>query len=145
MRGKGVLLVGRAIAQVRPYQEERRALRFLTRGGNGAANRLKVIPILDGLGVPSIRGKTACAILGEVDLRRRRERHAVVIVEVDQLSQLQMTGKGSSFRGYPFHEVAIADQSVGEMIDDLESGTVVPRREIRFGNRDAHSVSKSLT
>ena len=56
-----------------------------------------------------------------------------------------MTGKGSGFRGYALHQIAIADDPIGEMIDNLRAGPAVTRRQIGFGHRETHAVAKALT
>src|SRR5271167_863260 len=55
-----------------------------------------------------------------------------------------MAGERSRLRGHTLHEVTVADDRVGGVIDYLESGTVVARRQLRFGDRHAHRVGESL-
>ena len=56
-----------------------------------------------------------------------------------------MAGKGRGLRGYALHQIAIADDPIGEMIDDLGAGPVVTRRQVRFGHRETHAVAEALT
>src|SRR6185437_7032750 len=69
----------------------------------------------------------------------------VVIIEIDQLAELQMTGERCGLRGDARHQIAVADDPVGEMSDDLEARTIVPGRKMSRGEREAHSVAKALT
>src|SRR6185437_12692613 len=69
----------------------------------------------------------------------------VVVIEVDQLAELQMAGQGCRLRGDAFHQIAVADDRVCEMVDDLDSGTIVTGSQMRLGQRQTHAVAKSLT
>lgn len=55
-----------------------------------------------------------------------------------------MPGERCGFRGNAFHQVAIAHDAVGEMIDDLEPIAVVPRRQVRLGHRQSDPVGEAL-
>ena len=69
----------------------------------------------------------------------------IVIIEIDQLAQFQMPGERGGFRRHAFHQIAVADQSVGEMMNDLKPWPIVPGGQIRFGDGHAHPVTESLT
>ena len=56
-----------------------------------------------------------------------------------------MAGEGRGLRGYALHQIAIADDPIGEMIDDLGAGPVVARRQVRFGHRQTDAVAEALT
>src|SRR6185437_5190045 len=127
MRFKTVLLVGRAIPYVGPRQNEGWALRFRASRAQRRVDRREIVAVRDRLDVPAISLKAARAILGKCDVGPSGQRHTVIVIEVDQLSELQMAGKGRGLRGYAFHQIAIADDPIGEMIDDLRAGPVVTR------------------
>src|SRR5574340_1299986 len=55
-----------------------------------------------------------------------------------------MSGQRGCLRGDAFHQVAVADDRIGGVVDDLETGTVVTRRHLRFANRHAHRIGKPL-
>ncbi len=55
-----------------------------------------------------------------------------------------MPRERSRLRSHAFHQVAIADDRISRVVDHLESGTVVARRELRFGNRHADRIGESL-
>ena len=56
-----------------------------------------------------------------------------------------MAGERRGLRGYALHQIAIADDPIGEMIDDLGAGPVVTRRQVRFGHRETDAVAEALT
>ena len=68
----------------------------------------------------------------------------IVVVKVDQLAQLQVSGQRCGFRGHAFHQIAIADDAIGEMIDDAEAGPVVAGRQVRLYHCHAHAIAKTL-
>ncbi len=68
----------------------------------------------------------------------------VVVVEIDQLAEPQVPGQRGGFRRDAFHQVAVADDAVSVMVDDLEAGAVVARRQMRLGHRHAHAVAEAL-
>ena len=48
----------------------------------------------------------------------------VLIVKIDQLAELQMAGERSSLLGDAFHQIAIAADPIGVVIDNLVAGPV---------------------
>src|SRR6185312_2211954 len=145
MRFKTVLFVGRAITYMGPRQNEGWTLRLRASRAQRPVDSLKIVAICDRLDVPAISLEAARAILGEGDVGPSRQRHTVIVIEVDQLAEFQMTGKGRGLRGYALHQIAVTDDPVGEMIDDLRAGPVVTRRQVGFGHREADAVTKALT
>src|SRR5262245_35433446 len=95
--------------------------------------------------MPAIRREALGTIFGEGETGRRGERDMVVIIKIYQLPQLQVSSKRGGFSCHTLHQIAIADNPVGVMIADLEPGSIVAGGKIRFGNRHAYTVAKSLT
>ena len=56
-----------------------------------------------------------------------------------------MAGEGCGLRRDALHQVTVADDPVGEMIDDLGAGAIVTCGQVRFGHRQTHSVAEALT
>src|SRR5271154_832073 len=52
------------------------------------------------------------------------DRYAVVVVDRDQLAQAQRARKRAGLVRYAFHHAAVAEEGVGKVIDDLETGPV---------------------
>src|SRR5665213_957252 len=93
MRFKAVLLVGRAIANMGPRQDQGGALRFSARRAQRRVDRRKIVAVRNRLDVPAIGLKAECPILGEGNVGSGRQRHTVIVIEVYQLAELQMAGK----------------------------------------------------
>src|SRR3546814_3160968 len=69
----------------------------------------------------------------------------VVVVEHVELAQLQVSGERRGFGGDAFHQVAIAGDHPGAVIDDDVPGAVVPRGQLRLGHGHAHGVGEALS
>src|ERR1041384_3376814 len=94
--------------------------------------------------MPAVSLEALRAIFGEAQIGGTRKRNPVVVVEVDQLPQFQVAGETRRFRGDTFHQVAVADDRVSEVIDDLKSRPIVARREMSFGDREAYAIAEAL-
>ena len=68
MRFKAVLLVGRAIADMGPRQNQGRTLRFRASRAQRRVDRREIVAVRDRLDVPAIGLKAARAILGKCDV-----------------------------------------------------------------------------
>src|ERR671924_1770589 len=56
-----------------------------------------------------------------------------------------MARKAGRFRGHAFHQIAVTDDGIREVIDDLEPRPVVARRQMSFGDRHADTIAETLT
>src|SRR5438105_9902739 len=56
-----------------------------------------------------------------------------------------MAGEAGGFGGDPFHQVAVTDNPISKVINDLEPRTVVARSEVGLCYRHAHAVAEALT
>ena len=89
-----------------------------------------------------IVGKPGHAILGTTHLAVDGD--VVVVIESDQLAELQGTGKGAGFMRDALHQTAVAEESVGVVIDDLVAVTVELGGKTLFGDRHADGVADTL-
>src|SRR5665213_2194312 len=144
MRFKAVLLVGRAITYMGPRQNEGWTLRLRASRVQRRIDRREIVAVRDRLDVPAIGLKAARAILGKCDVGSSRQRHTVVVIEVDQLAELQMARERRGLRRDALHQVTVTDDPVGEMVDDLEAGAIVRGSQMRLGYRQTHAVAEAL-
>ena len=56
-----------------------------------------------------------------------------------------MAGERSGFRGYAFHEIAVAHECVGVMIDKVKSWAIVSGGEMGLGDSHTHAVAEPLS
>src|SRR5690348_17626675 len=92
-------------------------------------NSLDVVAVLQGEGVPAVGLEALGAIFSEAEIGGAGKGNAVIVVEVDQFAQFEMAGETRRFSGNTFHQIAIADDGIGKVIDDLESRPIVARRD----------------
>src|SRR4029453_187061 len=56
-----------------------------------------------------------------------------------------MAGDTGGFGGDAFHQIAVADDSISQVIDNFESRTIVARGQIGLRDGHANPVAKTLT
>ena len=91
-----------------------------------------------------LASKRATGSSVERDVGRTRERDEVVVVEDDELAELEVAGERDRFLADAFHQVAVAADAVGEVVDDRLVVAVVDGAEMRFGDRHADGVGDAL-
>ena len=69
----------------------------------------------------------------------------VIIVDHDEISQLQMAGRTSSFAGNALHGTSIAKETVSVIVDQVELGLVEGCSSLGLGNGKTDSVGETLT
>ncbi|MCY1235440.1 hypothetical protein D9M72_480560 [compost metagenome] len=72
------------------------------------------------------------------------DRDAVVVPQRNQLVQLQRAGQRAGLVRNAFHQAAIAQENVGVVVDDIETGAVEFFAQQAFGQRHADRVGDAL-
>src|SRR5580704_18528507 len=117
MRGEVVLLMRAAIANVSPCQDQRWLLVLGLGLTNGGCHVFRIIAIRNHASMPATRFEAFCHVLGKVDLGGSSEGDMVLIVQINELPQTQMSGQGSGFLADTLHQDAIATDRVRRVID----------------------------
>jgi hypothetical protein len=117
MRLERVLLLGAAVADVGAGNDERRAVFDSARGDECRVDRGQVVAV-DVLHLPTAGRKASTDVLEEREVRGRRERDAVGVVEHDQPAEAQRPGERRRFAGQAFHHVAVTGQHERVVIHD---------------------------
>ena len=130
---------------MRAHENQRGTFPLGLRHSQRAVNRCKIVSILHGLRVPAIRFETQGTIFREGDVSRGGKRDVVVVIKAEQLAKPQMTRERRGLGRDAFHQIAVADQHIRVMIDDLMSRSVVVCGEISFRDGDADAIGESLT
>ena len=73
--------------------------------------------------------------------QRPVDRDPVVVEQHDQLAKLEVAGEGNRFLAYSLHEIAVGDEHVGMVVDDL---LAEDRGEMPLGDGHADGVAKPL-
>ena len=81
-------------------------------GGRDSSIDGRAIHSIHLLDVPAIRFETLVLVLCEGQIGIAVDRDAVVVVEIDKLSQPQVTGQTGRLLGDAFHQVAVADNCI---------------------------------
>ncbi|MNP05673.1 hypothetical protein D3C76_976280 [compost metagenome] len=95
--------------------------------------------------VPAVGFETCCGIVGEPAFNVAVDGDAVVVIERNQFAQLQGTGQGAYLVRDTFHHAAVAEECIGEVVNNVVTRTVELRRQRLLSNRHAHCVSNTLT
>ena len=69
----------------------------------------------------------------------------ILVVENDQFPEREVAGERAGFRRDALHQVAVAGNHVGVMVDDLVARAVVAAGQMRFGDGETDRVRDALT
>jgi hypothetical protein len=130
---------------MRAHQDQRRAAGLAPGLLESALYGIQIVAIANRLRVPTIGIKSFADVFAEAQIGGRGQRNTIVVIQINQFSQLQMSRHTGGFRSDAFHDVAVADDGISEMVDDLEPGTVIARRQIRFSDCHADAVAETLS
>ena len=97
----------------------------------------------DFLRVPTVSSVARADVLGEREIGRTGERHFVIVVQNDQLAELEVAGERGSFRRDAFHQVAVARDAIGVVVDDFLFA-IVRRGELSFRDRESDRIADAL-
>ena len=145
MRRRGAGLLRRAVADGRADHDHRGlrglGLRRLDRG----VERGEIgVAVLDVQHVPAARRVARADVLGHDQGQRSVERDLVRVVEVDQLAEPEVARDARGLGGDALHHVAVGDERVRRVIDDLVAGAVEVPGEVLLGDRHADRVRGAL-
>lgn len=142
MRPRAARLVRAPVGDRRPTTDQARTLALGPRPHQRPGHRRRIVPV-DPLDVPAIRHKPPRDILAETEIRRPVDRDVIVVVQVDQLAEPKVPGQARRLRRNPLHQVTIAADRVGEMINDLEPRPVIGRRQQPLRQRHTYTRRKA--
>ena len=74
---------------------------------------------VDAHGLPAVGGEAGGHVVGKGQAGRTVDRYLVVVVEHDELGQAEVAGKRGSFVADALHQVAIAAEDPGAVIDQI--------------------------
>ena len=139
-----ILHVRATEANVISDADERRFFVLRFRQRNSRIDSFQIGAIFDAQNVPLMRFKASTNVFCKADIGRAVDRNVVVIVEHDELAQSQMPSNRRRFGANAFHEATIATNRIRIVIDDVVTGAVITRREVRFGNRKSNGIGNAL-
>ena len=83
-------------------------------------------------------------VFAEGDIGAGRQRDVVLVVEVNQFAEFQVSSDRGRFEGDAFHHVTVGDDAVGEVIDDVVARPVEGFGQEALGHGQANAVRKAL-
>ena len=94
--------------------------------------------------MPAVRLKTQGHIFREGQTGLAAQRDVVMVIKANESSQLEVAGERSRLCRDPFHEIPVARQDIGIVIDDFIIRAIEPGGEKAFGNGHTHAIGKPL-
>ena len=148
-QGRAVRLAGarqrRAKADNGTHGDNRRAVLHRLRHADGFLNFVEAIAVLHVLRMPIIGIEALHRVLGVGEAGGPVERDFVVVVEVNHLAQLQVTGQRGRLRGDALHQVAVAHQHVGVVVlHRCVALFIVDGAEVRLAHSHTQAVGEAL-
>ena len=140
----GILLAGRTAADDGADADERGAPFLLPGGAQGPVDGVHAAAVRHGLDMPSAGLEAHSHVFAPGEGRRSGQADAVVVVQNDQLAQAEVSGERTSLGRDALHEIPVAGQHVGEVIDDGMTAPVVPGRQMGFRDGHAHGAADPL-
>jgi hypothetical protein len=137
------LLRRRRPADDRLDADQRRALLLAHRGVDRDLERVQVVDVVDGLHVPAVGLEALADVLGlEAQLRRAVERDGVVVVEIDEAPEPEVTRERGRLGGDSLHHVAVGADREHAVAHHV--GAELLAQEA-LGHRHADAVGEPLT
>ena len=137
VRGGRALLVRSGIGDHRAHADQRRARLLEDRLLDRRRQRRQVIGVLDGHGVPAVRPEARLHVLGGKAQRRLAiDRDPVVVVEIDEPAEPEMTCERRRLGGHSLHQIAVGAQREDAVIHHL-SAVALAQEPLGQGHPDA--------
>src|SRR5579863_5952171 len=97
MRREVILLMGAAIADVSPRQDQRWPLIVGLGFPNSRRHVLGVVAIRNHASVPATRLEAFSHVLGKIDFGRASEGNVILVVQINEFAQTQVSSQRGSF------------------------------------------------
>ena len=143
MRLARVVQVGRALADMRVGDNQCGAL-LLRPGGKDCLVDLLVIVAVDLEHVPLVAKKTLSDVIAIGQVGLALDRNVIAVVEHHEFAQAQMTGQRERLVRKAFHQVTVAGDDIGVMVDRHVGAGIEPRRQHPLRQGHAHGVAAAL-
>src|SRR6185437_10658977 len=111
---------------------------------NGSTYSPYIITVLQHLDMPAIGFEPFSDVLPEGDIGIALDADVIVVIEIDDITQTEMTGKGSRFGRHAFHHISVAADGVDRVVEDIVTGFIETCRETLLRDGHADAVCESL-
>ena len=145
MRGAGIVLMGRAVADVAVDDDQGWHVVGASEGFDRLCEPLGVIGVADALHVPAIGKEARGHVVAEGEIRVAFDRDAVAVVNPAEVSEHQVTRERGGFARDAFHHVAVTAERINVVVEHLEAGLIEALRQPTLGDRHADAHPTALT
>lgn len=113
---------------------------------DGSLNGLEVVvTVLDGEDLPTVGLVSLGDILSKGDGSVTVNGDLVVVPDGDQVAELEVASERAGLARDTLHQAAIAEEDVGVVVDEVETGLVEDSSGVSLGNGQTNSVGDALT
>ena len=95
--------------------------------------------------MPAISFEAGQPVFGKRNIRAALNGNMIVVIQINQLAQFQMTGQGSGLVRNSFHQIPVTDDGIGKMIHNGKLRAVKPGGQKTFGHGHTHAIGKALS
>ncbi len=129
---------GRRVPDDGPHHDQGRTLSLGPGCGQRGVDRGQVVAVAQAEHVPPVGLEPASHILAEGEGGGPVDGDVVVVVDHRQLAEAEVAGQGRRLAGDALHQVAVAREHPGPVVDQLVARPVEPLREepLRHGHPD---------
>ena len=111
--------LGAAVTDDGAHADERRLGGLGLGGEDGFLDGDEVVAVFDHLHVPVVGLEALGHVFGVAEFGGAVERDQIVVIEHDQLAQAEGSGERGGFMADAFHQIAVAAEDVGVVVDRL--------------------------
>ncbi len=145
MSSRGVLFVGCAIGDMRPYPDERWPAVIGRCSFEGSREGLEVVGVIDLQNTPAVSGKARRYVVGDRNFCAALDCDAIVVPDPHQLAEPKMSGERGCLGAHSLHEIAVRAQDPGPMVDHGGCRGIEPGREVSLGQCHADRRGNTLS
>ena len=95
--------------------------------------------------MPAIARKTACGIFTAGEVGTALDGDSVAVKQVDKFPETEMPGEGCGLVGDSFHQVSIADEGIGKVVNQRMFRCVEAGSQKTFREGEADGICGSLS
>src|SRR5580765_8623486 len=137
--------LGHSKTDDRMHADDRRFVLDLLRVLDRGLDSLEIVAVLDLRDVPPRRLKSHRSVFGKRQIGRTVDRYLVVVVEINEISELEMTGERTGLVTNALHKIAVRTDAVDKIINDRKASFVKSCRKMRLRDTHPDAVCKTLT
>ena len=84
---------------------------------NGSFDLFKIVSIFDSGNVPAVGFESLRHVFGKSKIGEPFDRDMIVVIEINQFAEFQVTGERCRFRSDALHQIAVRHDCIDVMID----------------------------